>query len=172
MDPVNIPCICAAAHPDGDTVTLRDPLPFRIAVTLRQSVAALYAEGQTPDVSEITGGLMESYLLYCIESWSLVDDEGRPLPVTKVNIRERILDNLGAMIVVRDAADEQYAEAVMLPLVRMGSSSSPPMPTGRSTSATNGSAPGHPRPSRRSSTSTTRTDATATTSGSLAGASS
>lgn len=173
---VPIACICPPVdgqmrHPGGDIVTLRDRLPFHEALAVRNDVGV--AAISDPDATEgdILATLTEAYLVHGIESWTLADDGG-PIPATKAAIRERLLASLDAALAVGEAADELYAEAVMLPLLARASNSSRPTPTDASISQTNVSHRPAQRRRSRSSTTTTRTDAIARTTSSPAGASS
>lgn len=154
---VSIPCLCPprgtgeVRHPDGDTVVLQDPLDFRKMVTVRKAIVWMRQEDPEASVPEILGMLTEAYLLHCIDSWTLVDDKGRPVPPSKAEIRARLLPTEAAMV-IGDAADELYTERVVLPLLVPASNSSRPSPTAGSTSASNGT---HPKPSKPSSISTT-----------------
>ena len=165
MNPVRVACLCGGRHPDGDTITLRERLDFRSMMTVRNAVAlALPAEA-----AEILAIISEQFVLLGIEKWTLVDANGKPTPVNRQTITDRLLADVLAAADVAEAADELYGERYLLPLLNRVSSSSPPGPTAGSTSATNGSAPRHRTPSRRSSTSTSQTDATGTTTPSPAG---
>jgi hypothetical protein len=177
---VTIGCVCprradgAARHPDGDRITLRDRLDFRQAITIRKAVALAGEEGPA-DAAEILAIMTEWYCLLGIESWSLTDQLGKPVQVSRAAIRARLLDNPDAFAQtteLADAADALYMETVLLPLLAAASTSSPPTPTAPSTSAPTDSSPKPPKRSRRSSTASTPTAATAATSSSLAGVSS
>lgn len=178
MDPIKVGCLCppdGARHPDGDTVTLYDPLPFTKAVAMQKAVGLMVndrATGDEPEAEEILASLTEGYVLYGIESWSLLDEKGKPLPVTRAAVQERLLTSLDDAMVVADEADALYAGVVMRPLLQRASRSSQATPTDESTSAPTGSQDEPPTPLKRSSTTTSRTDATATTSASPDGDSS
>ena len=168
-NPVVIRCVCPGAPHESDTVTLRDPLDFRTAITLRQSVAALYVgpsgETQQPTVAEVTGLLIESYLLYTIASWTLVDERGKPVPVSRENVIGLLMhDNPIEAAAIGDAANELYMDKVVLPLLLAASGSSRPTPTKRSTSRTNGSPRGTAKRSSPSSITSIPTVGTARTS--------
>jgi hypothetical protein len=169
-----IPCICPAL-PDGtkrhasDTVDLRPRLGFREVDTIKQSLAVMYLGDPDAGFADIFAAIREGYILLGIESWSLVGEDG-PLPVTKPNIRQHVLENHEAAGIIADAADELYAEAVMRPLLRAASTSSPPTPTEPSTSPPTGSSESPtPTPSSPSSTTTSPTDDTGTTTSPPAG---
>jgi hypothetical protein len=152
-------------HPDGDTVNLRTKLDSRSALAMRWSVIQLKADDPDASVAEILGVMSEQYLLHGIESWTLVDEKGKPLPCTKANIRTRILaQDLEAIMPVVEEADELYMGIVILPLAAGASTSSPGSQTDASTSPPTESEPTPLKRSRRSSTTTSRTAATATTS--------
>ena len=168
---VPIPCICppkadGTPRHEHDTVTLRDKLDFRQATSIRNAVAFAKAEDDEVGPADLLATLTEGYILQGVESWSLqgVDDKGRPfaLPVTKPNIREKLLSDPLLAEDIGDAADELYGKAILLPLLSRALASSPPTPTTGSTSARK-RGPRTPRkPSRPSSTSTTQTAGTAT----------
>ena len=176
-----VECLCPpkatgeVRHPDGDTITLRERLDFRSALTARNTFVLLKSEDPDVSTAEIMASLTETYLLLGIESWSLltVDEKGkaRPLEVSKTAIRDLLLSHSEAAMAVGDEADALYSEAVIAPLVARASSSSPSTPTSESTSATNGSASRPPKPSKPSSTSTSPMADTETTSPSLVGVS-
>ncbi len=172
---MNIPCICppkadAVRHPDGDEITFRDHLDFRSSLSIRNSIAVISAEDGEVSVAEILAVLTEGYLLYGIESWTLVDEKNKRIDVSKVAIRERLLSHPDIAMTVGDEADSLYAQAVMLPLLARAQTSSPPTSTNGSTLATRGSAK-RPKPSKPSSITTTPTVGTETTSASLVGGS-
>jgi hypothetical protein len=164
-------------HPDGDTVTLPDVLDFRRTITVQQTIAlALRGSGAT--LPEITGVLMESYVLHCIDAWTLADDNG-PIPVSKDAIRAHLLTRFDVAEKVGDAADELYTDTVALPLVLRGLASSAATRTPSeetsappTTSLTTGRGATPRKPSKRSSTSTTPMVVTGTTGWSPGGASS
>lgn len=169
-----ITCVCppkadgTPRHPDGDTVTLREALGFRGAATARNSIAVIKTEDPDVSVAEILAVLTESYLLVGIESWTLVDDKGKPVEVSSVTIRSFFNDHPEEALLVGDDADALYNEVVMRPLLRMASAASQPTPIARPTSVKTGSR--RPRPSRPSSTSTSQTDGTEKMSASPGGA--
>lgn len=175
---VSIECICppradgSPRHPGGDTVTLRERLDFRAALTARNTMIVIKTEDPDAGTAEILAALTETYLLGGIVAWSLVDAKGKPIEPSKPAIREHLLSRPDIAMVVGDAADELYSQAVLLPLLARAQSSSPPTPTAASTSAVTAPMPLRQRRSRPSSTTTTPTDGTETTSPSPAGASS
>lgn len=166
---VSIDCLCPIdPRHEHDAIGLRPTLDYRSVTAIRYRIGDL--EDQS-DQAEVLACLNEGYILYGIESWSLVDESRKPLPVTRANIAARILPDLLAASVIGDAADNLYAKAVMIPLVLLASRSLPPTPMAPSTSAPTDSSRRHPKPSRRSSTSITPTDGIVATSPSLDGVS-
>jgi len=167
----SIDCICPplageTRHPEGDTVTLRPKLDFRTAATIQHSVSVLRLEEQEPAVEEVLARLTEAYVRYGVESWTIVDAEGKPVPVTPSNVEAVLFADLTAAMVVGEEADEMYSGAILLPLLKRASTSSPGTPTTDETSLPTGSqeTPAEPTPLRPSSTSTTQTDDTGPTS--------
>lgn len=159
MNTVEIACICPGTPHERDTVTLKDPLPFREAVTIRKSIQWMKDQEPNATIPELLAMLTETYLLHTIEAWTLVDEKGKPLPPSKDNIAAVLLPQTEAALVVGDACDELYTERVILPLVAAAPTSSP-------SSSTNGSTSPKPEatprtPSRPSSTSITQTAGTA-----------
>lgn len=171
-----IECICPAKpdgsprHPEGDTVTLRETLGFVQATTVRNRMALMTGEDHIT-ASDILAGLTETYLFVGIESWTLVDAKGKPVPVTRGNIVDLLLSHPLVAMKVGDEADELYSGAVVLPLLGMASGSLPSTPVDGSTSAQTDSPKQPPKPSKPSSTTTTRTGVTDRTTASLAGVS-
>jgi hypothetical protein len=172
---VPIPCPCPpkadgdTRHPDGDTVTLRDRLDFKAGQTIQWAVTiARESEAEAPEILAI---MTEWYALLGVEAWTLTDDHGKPLPVTRAAIRDILLASPAA-VTVADAADTLYMAAVLLPLLERESKSSPPTPTEPSTSAPTASPPKRPKPSKPSSITSTPTAVIARTTASRAGASS
>lgn len=175
---VQIDCLCPpnargeTRHPDGDTVTLRERLDFRAALTARNTMVLVKQEDPDASPADILAALTEVYLLIGITGWTLVDAKNRPVEVSRATIREHLLSNPDVAMVVGDAADEMYSAAVILPLMARANNSSPPTPIEGSTSATKPSTPRSRKPSSPSSITTIPTDATATTSLPPAGGSS
>jgi hypothetical protein len=170
-----IACVCPPTeagetrHPDGDTVTLRERLDLRGALTARNTVRLMDGDR---DAAAVLAALTEAYLLVGVESWSLVDAKGEPIPVTPAAIREHLLSRPEAAILLADEADERYSGTVLLPLLDRVLKSSPPTPTNGSTYPPTASPTKRPKPSKPSSTITSQTAATSVTSASPGGASS
>lgn len=155
-----IDCVCPplpggdVRHPDGDTVILRGALDFRGATAVR-NIIGLREDGDTQ--VDVLASITEAYLLYGIESWSVVNVEGKPVELTRDAIRARLALHPLAFMPLGDEAHELYSEAVVLPLLQPVSTPSPASRTGPSTSRTNGSGSSHRMPSKPSSISTTQT---------------
>ena len=161
---VQIDCICppkadGAPRHDHDTVTLRERLDFRSVTAIRHGISLLERDEGTY-VSEVLAVLTEGYVLHGIESWSLVDAKGKPLPLSRQAIRETILADIEVASVVGDAADEMYGPTVLLPLLQRASRSSQGTPTAPSTSPPTGSSRKPRTPSKQSSTTSSPTDGT------------
>lgn len=169
---VSIACVCPGAPHERDTITLRDRLDFRSAIALRN--VAVNARVNDPGISteEIMAILTEGYLLHGVESWTIVDDRGKAIPVSRATIQDRLLAHVMEASEVGNAADTLYAMATIIPLVIAASDYSPPTPIDESTSATSAGPSTSRKRSRRSSTSTIPTAGIAKTSGLLDGVSS
>lgn len=163
---VNIACPCPA-KPDGtarhesDTVTLSDTLDFRRATAIRNTIAFAKAEDDDVSTADIMAVLTEAYLLYGVEAWSLVDEKGKALAVSKPEIRARLLSSPVLAEPIGEAADGLYGPVILLPLVQRALASSGITPTPASTSARNTSPRSRQKRSKPSSTSTTQTAGTA-----------
>jgi hypothetical protein len=169
---VTIPCACANAGHDTDTVWLRELIAPRDALAISKDIEVLRSMDPDATAGDVLAVLSEGYIVRGVESWTLLGEDGKPLEVTKAAVRERLLSRLDIASTLADVADELYAEAVMLPLLRRASPSSPPTPTEDSTSAPTDSGSTPRKPSKPSSISTTRTGGTAKTSASPDGDSS
>lgn len=171
---MNIPCICptdgASRHPDGDEITLRPALDFRQALAVRNSIGLLYATEPDTEMADVLAVLTEGYILNGVESWTCED--GKPIPINNRTIRDHLLTHIDTAMLVGDAADALYSEAVMSPLLAKASTLSPPTPTDESTSPTTGSSTTPRKPSKRSSITTIPTAGIEMTSQSLDGVSS
>jgi hypothetical protein len=173
---VTIDCVCppkddAVRHSEGDTVGLRDKLGFRDATAIRNGLLVLRSEDPDADVAEIAAVRTEGYSLHGVESWSITDAKGKPLPVDRGAIRRVLLSDPSAAWAVGEAADTLYSDAVTAPLVKRAQGSSPPTSDDAPTSPTTDGSDESPTPSKLSLTSITPTDATAKTSRSRAGGS-
>jgi hypothetical protein len=166
---VSISCQCPGEHVT-DTVTFYDRLDFRRATTITKALSFIENTDPVTRPAEVLAVLSEYYLLYGIESWTLVGPDRKKLEVNPAAIRSQLLEHPDVSVLV-EAADEQYQEQVLLPLVRRAASSSRPSQTDEPTSPTPLSNRQSRRRSRPSSTSTIPTAGTETTSSSLDGVS-
>lgn len=174
---VQIACPCppkrdGTARHESDTVTLRDTLPPRDVHAIVEAVGIRIAELGEQDVAEMAAVLFERYSLHGIVAWTLTDDKGAPLPLSRGAIRERILTSHAAANAVYAAVDPLYQDLILGEWEARVRRSSQPGPTDASTSASDTGASPRPTPSRRSSTTTSPTDGIVTISGSRASASS
>jgi hypothetical protein len=167
---VQIKCVCPGSPHETDRITLRDKLDSHASITVRKALGMVENDDPRSRTAEVLAVLSEFYVLMGVQSWSLVDEGGKPLDISQSAIRARLLESPDIDLVI-EAADGLYNEAILLPLLTRASMSSPPTPTDESTSAPMDSTPKSPKPSRRSSTSTTQTVGTETTSLSLVGVS-
>jgi len=163
-----IECVCPARpdgqtrHPDGDTVRLRDRLGFRDALSTRNSIVASQQEDARVAGFDLMATMTEAFLLVGIESWTLVDAKGKPVPVSRDAVRAFLDDHIEEAMIVGDEAITGYYDRYIAPLVDRASKSSPPTPTEDSTSPKNGSSPRPRKRSRPSSITTSQTDVTET----------
>ena len=154
-------CLCPGTpHEDGDSVYLRAKLGLAAGTTLQRLI--IEANQNRADNAELTGKLAEAYLLLGVSRWNLVDDKGQPVPVNPDTIRQHLLDDFARSVSVADMADDLYMGPVLSPLVQKALASSSTTTTNGSTSATVAGRSKARKPSKRSSTSTSQTDATAT----------
>ncbi len=162
---VKIACICPpkageTRHPGGDDITLREHLDFRGAVACRNAIFVLKSEDPESSIGDVAAVLTEQYLLNGVIGWTLVDDKGKAIEVTRARIRDLLMAHTDEAMTVGEAADDLYSEAVMRPLLAAAdkdSMSLPPTPTDESTSVTNGSPTGNRKPSKRSLTTSSLT---------------
>jgi hypothetical protein len=171
MDPITIPCICSGSPHESDTIRLRDKLGLFEAASIRNAILVFKANDPNSTAADVLAVMGEASILAGVESWSLVDEKGKPIEVTRQAIRDHLLSDVAVAIDLGDKAWNAY-EGVMLPLLERAFKPSPASPTRPSTSRTNGSPQKPPKPSKRSSISTIPTAATETTSKSLVGVSS
>lgn len=175
----NIDCVCPPKadgeprHPDGDTVTLRERLDFPAATAINYALRQAREEDPDVDGATMLAVMSEKYLLFGIESWSIVDEKGKPLEVTKPNIRSVLLTrDLVALAPIVNEADVIYQPQVLAPLVAAAQKSSSSTPTEPLTSPPTDSPVPLQKRSKRSSTSTIPTADTEMTSQSPDGGSS
>lgn len=156
---VQVPCLCPAAPHDQDIVTLLPVLPFRASRRIQYQISLL-SDDERSDIAGVLALLTESYVVAGVESWSLQDAEGDPLPVTPANIEAYLLTNPEAAELVADQADELYRDILLRPLLKAAQTLSRRGPTAGSTSVSKGSPATHRKRSRPSSISTIPTAGT------------
>jgi hypothetical protein len=152
-------------------VNLREKLDLKSGMAVQRLVIEANSATRKADLADLTGILAEGYLLYGVESWTLVDEAGALVPCTRDTIRSKLLNDFELAAPIADAADGLYMSAVILPLVTKAQRSSPTTPTNGSTSPPPVGTPKPPKRSKPSSTITSLTDVTETTSVSHAGVS-
>jgi hypothetical protein len=168
--PVSVACPCPGTpHPDGDTVYLHPKLGLAAGIAVQKLIIEANQSEERLNAAELTGVLAEGYLLYGVTSWTLLDEQGKPLPVNRDTIRAALLEDFTVGAPIADVADDLYMGPVLLPLVKRASNSSPSSPTNGSTSARKASTRKRQKPSKQSSTTTSQTGVTATTSQSPGG---
>lgn len=168
--PVPIPCPCPGTPHEGDTVELREKLGLAAGIALQRLIVQANQDRQ--DAAELTGVLAEAYLLHGVESWTLVDEGGLPVPVSATTIREWLLSDFTLGSPVADAADGIYMAQVILPLVKAAENSLRSSLTSASTSVPPAGTRKGRKPPKRSLTSTSQMDGIEPTLPSPAGASS
>jgi hypothetical protein len=82
---VQITCPCPGSPHAQDTVTLRDRLTFAGGLAVRQRIVDAVTIRLGED--DIVATMTEGYILHGIGAWTLVGDDGKPLPLTLANIR-------------------------------------------------------------------------------------
>jgi hypothetical protein len=162
---VEVACPCAGTPHEKDTVGLRPKLGLRAGMLLQRFLRDSLKEGAQDEDGEIAALLTEGFLIHGVASWTFVDAEGTPIPVTDETIRDLVLSDFALAAPVADKADELYTDPVVLPLMAPASTSSPPSPTNGSTSAPNGHTQKRRTRSKPSSTSTSQTGVIATITG-------
>ena len=166
---VSIECRCPGEH-GQDVITFFDRLDFDRATTIGK--ATLFIENNDPETrpAEVLAVLSKNYLYYGIQAWTLVGPDRKKLAINPASVRSQLLDHPDVSELI-EAADNQYSEQVLLPLMKRAVSYSRHGQTEQSTSPT----PSRKRATRKrsspSSISTIPTAGTETTSSSLDGVS-
>ena len=102
---------------DGDTVTFRERLPFAAGV----KALRLIFDGETD-----AANALPVYLVEGPEAWNLLDNAGRPVPLTKEALEALPFAD---QYEIGDQGDTLYAGEVVAPLVRRMKKSSATSPT-------------------------------------------
>lgn len=109
-------CPCEGTpHEDGDIVYLRPELTPLEGVRARSIVGNWIEDGALNTV-EANVALAELWFSIGIDSWTFLDDDGKPIPVTPENIVRALPYGRGGQLVA-DAADDLYTQMVITPLV-------------------------------------------------------
>lgn len=145
-------CQCPdTPHADGDFVYLRPKLGLAAGIALQRLIVDANQADRPVDAAELTGVLAEAYLLHGVARWDM------PQAVTPETIKELLLDDFSRGAPAAEAADGLYMGPVIAPLLSRAFKSSPTTSTNGSTSAPGNGAHKPRKPSKRSSTTTTRT---------------
>lgn len=168
---MKIRCICPGTPHTEDEVTLRDHLDFEAVASIRWAAAIQQSTDPGVTYAEMFGLVSKLFVLYGVESWTVVNAERKPVEVTTNNIRTLLLPHPQQSSVVGDAADDKYG-AVMRPLLLGELTSSPNTPTDESTSPPTASSEKPQKPSKPSSITTIPTADTEPTASSPGGVSS
>lgn len=147
-------------------------MDFRSSIAIRNALALEAGEDGNVDMADVLAILTERFVLYGIQAWSIVDAKNKPVDVSRQTITDLILSDIELATDIGDVADERYREAVMLPLIQRGQTSSPTTPTNGSTSAATTRSTKRRTRSSRSSITAIPTAVTGTTSDSPDGDSS
>lgn len=158
LDSVDVPvplgfCPCEGTpHPDGDIVYLRPDLPVPAGIKAR----AWFAEAMTGELDTVNlqGRIAALWLEVGVTSWTFLDDDGAPIPVTAENIVRALPYGKGGRLVA-DKADDLYVDSVVTPLAQKLQALSQPGRTPGSQKATLRSRTSPRKPRSRSSTATT-----------------
>jgi hypothetical protein len=184
---VQIKCICPGSPHEQDTIYLRPKLGLSGGVALQSLLLRMIKEAPDTGIdSDLLGGIMsEGYLVSGVVAWTLLDENGQPVPITPQNINDQLLLDFQIAEPISSIADDLYYEPVLAPLLKRLRASLQTSPTKGSTSATKRSrtrkasqpsrsirrSSKRPTPLKPSSTSTTQTGSTGKTLVALAGGS-
>jgi hypothetical protein len=120
-------CSCPGQpHPEGDFAYLKPKADLLVGLTAHAVIGSAIG-----DVIEMTAALGRAYTIAGLVRWDLLDEHGKPVPVTTDAI-----DGLSWTEIepVADKASLLYSEDVMRPLLERLRKSSPTGSTGGSTS--------------------------------------
>lgn len=155
VEPVEVdlgPCECPdTPHPEGDKAWLRPRLTpgggmeaTYILTTAHQNGEAVTA--RLLGMCFLTDGLMR---------WTLLDDDGKPIPANEETLASGALDWDTTLAPIAEKADTLYAESVLRPLLARLPRRSRNGQTAASTSPNPASSSENPTPSELSTTSIT-----------------
>lgn len=116
MEPVKFrDCACPGnPHPNGDTVTFRERLPFSANIAALTAIAG----GEGDAMANKAWGV---YLHEGPIAWNLVDEEGLPVPLDDETLDALPFED---QFEIGDRADDLYGATVLAPLVRRMKTSS------------------------------------------------
>lgn len=144
-------CLCPGSpHADGDFVYLRPKLGLSAGIALQRLIVEANQQ-QGVDAAEMTGKLAEAYLLHGVAEWTLLDANGKLIPVTNETVAYQILSDFSRSEAAADKADDLYMGPVLAPLVNRALASSQTTPTKGSTSPIPAGGSKRPKRSKRSS---------------------
>lgn len=155
------PCTCPETpHADGDIVYLRPKLGLARAMAVISGASSDFS-----DEAAIAFALTAGYPRYGIADWNLTNGTGAKQPLDAEHL-DRFTNGDPRAMLVAIQGNDLYSEEVTGPLVALAKTSSLGTSTSESTSAANGTKPStkNRKQSKRSLTSITPTDDTATTS--------
>jgi hypothetical protein len=129
-----VPCPCPGTpHSEGDTVSLFPRLGLHAGVIAQRKIIA--ALERKADDDEVVATLMDVFCRGGVAEWTVVDEDGKPVPVTPDTIEVYLIGNYAAGRMVAEKADSLYSGALIDPLLMKVEASFPPTPTNGSTSA-------------------------------------
>lgn len=112
-------CACPGTpHSEGDTVTFRERLPFAAGV---KALRLIFADGEPS-----AANAMPVYLTEGPEDWNLLDERGKPVPLTPEALEALPFAD---QYEIGDQGDTLYSGEVVAPLLRRMSKSSETGPT-------------------------------------------
>lgn len=141
------PCECPGTpHTDGDKAWLRPRL------TAEGGLHATYLAQTATEESATYTALGMAFLVDGLVRWTLLDDEGQPVPTDEATLRSGSIDWDGTLATIAERGFALYTESVVNPLQRGRKAPSRRGRTEASTSPTPGSFSQSPTPSEPSTT--------------------
>jgi hypothetical protein len=123
-----VPCPCPGTpHAEGDTVSLYPRLGLHAGVIAQRKIIA--ALERKADDDEVVATLMEVFCRGGVAEWTVIDEEGKAVPVTPDSIELYLIGNYAAGRMVAEKADSLYSGALIDPLLKQVEVLSPPTPT-------------------------------------------
>lgn len=115
-------CLCPGApHGDGDFAYLKPQADIKVGLAAHSAIFNAGANGAATQ-EEIQIALGIAYAWAGISKWDLLDQDGKPLPVSKANVEAL---NWTRIAPLADTASKLYSDEVLAPLVARASKSSP-----------------------------------------------